>query len=162
MLETDDMRFRLSGSDGNLVCGCVAVVALLVIGMSPHARAADWPMYRMDAGRTASTPESLPAQLSMRWVHRASLAPVPAWPRSRRMNFDRVLQMIVTDGRVVFVGRRTTAEQYIGAATQTVDLAGGTMVPGFVAQRLVGQADRVVLQGLEQLRIGVFQVGGGE
>ncbi len=38
----------------------------------------------------------------------------------------------VTDGRVVFVGRRTTAEQYIGAATQTVDLAGGTMVPGFV------------------------------
>jgi len=72
---------------------------VLVIG---RAVSADWPMYRMDAGRTGFTPESLPDGLSLRWTHEAAHAPMPAWPRSDRMPFDRAYQVVVADGRVIY------------------------------------------------------------
>jgi len=63
---------------------------------------ADWPMYRGDAGRTASTKEPLPDHLAVAWVHHAAHAPMPAWPRSDRMMFDRVNQPVAVGGTVYF------------------------------------------------------------
>lgn len=69
---------------------------------SPKGLAADWPMYRADAGRSGCTAESLPADLRLRWVYRADAPPQPAWPSSNRMAFDFAFQPIVVDGLVVF------------------------------------------------------------
>jgi len=56
----------------------------------------------MDAGRTGFTSEALPDQLSQRWVHQSAHAPMPAWPRSDRMPFDRAYQVVVADGKVIY------------------------------------------------------------
>ncbi|MBN2476373.1 MAG: PQQ-binding-like beta-propeller repeat protein [Pirellulales bacterium] len=64
--------------------------------------AADWPMYRGDAGRTGYTAETLPAGLSLRWSFCLRDAPQPAWPRSQRMLEDRAFQVAVAGGTVFF------------------------------------------------------------
>ena len=63
----------------------------------------DWPMWRYDAGRRASTPEELPAQMSLRWV-RELAPPRPAWPASQdRLQFDASYEPVVA-GKTIFVG----------------------------------------------------------
>ncbi|MCB1125836.1 MAG: PQQ-binding-like beta-propeller repeat protein, partial [Verrucomicrobiae bacterium] len=41
---------------------------LLLFGVLPVAGGGDWPMWRYDAGRTASSPHGLPGGLSLRWT----------------------------------------------------------------------------------------------
>lgn len=65
------------------------VLCLLAVLSGPGpALAADWPMWRCDAGRTAATEEELPAQLHLQWVRR--LPPLePAWTGVADLSFTK-------------------------------------------------------------------------
>jgi hypothetical protein len=69
-----------------------AVSCLLLI--TPSLRAADWPTWRYDAARTASSPENLPESLYLQWV-RQYAPPRPAWPEDPRLLFDGSYEPIV-------------------------------------------------------------------
>ncbi|MBP86336.1 MAG: hypothetical protein CMJ64_06435 [Planctomycetaceae bacterium] len=78
------------------------VIAAIIISLaSGLATAADWPMWRFDGRRSASTPEQLPAALHLQW---SSQQPVPrvAWPEDPRLHFDASLEPIVA-GRTLFI-----------------------------------------------------------
>ena len=63
----------------------------------------DWPMWRYDAGRCASSPEELPAKMHLQWV-RELAPPKPAWPKSQyRLQFDASYEPVVA-GKTIFVG----------------------------------------------------------
>jgi outer membrane protein assembly factor BamB len=64
--------------------------------------AADWPMARGNAARSAAASESLKLPLASAWTYRAPAKPRPAWPRSERMRFDRAMQTVASAGIVVF------------------------------------------------------------
>lgn len=64
------------------------------------SHAGDWPAFRADAARSGYTPDSLPANLVLRWVHRAP-APSPAWPQSGRITYDFAAQPILVGGMVL-------------------------------------------------------------
>ncbi|HOX39674.1 MAG TPA: PQQ-binding-like beta-propeller repeat protein [Candidatus Brocadiia bacterium] len=82
---------------------CFTIVALwLSVSCRPSLRAEDWPMWRCDAGRSASTPEELPKDMSLQWVrHYKPLK--PAWPDEKRMVFDHAYQPISAGG-LLFIG----------------------------------------------------------
>ncbi len=78
-------------------------LAVLLIGCT--ARASDWPMWRSDAQRTASSSEQLPPELKLLWT-RHFTPRVPIWDDPLNldlMTFDRIFEPIVMDGRM-FVG----------------------------------------------------------
>ncbi|MBC8354367.1 MAG: PQQ-binding-like beta-propeller repeat protein [Planctomycetes bacterium] len=77
------------------------VVLVLAWFASAFATAADWPMWRFDGRRSASTPEQLPADLHLQW---SSQQPAPrlAWPEDPRLHFDASLEPIVA-GQTLFV-----------------------------------------------------------
>ncbi|MBL8826987.1 MAG: PQQ-binding-like beta-propeller repeat protein [Planctomycetaceae bacterium] len=73
----------------------------------PHAvLAADWPMWRADAGRSASVETSLADRLTLQWTRQLPPLTV-AWPDQPEMNFDRQYEPIVAAGRM-FVGSSVT------------------------------------------------------
>ena len=77
-----------------------ALLALLFV--TPDGLAADWPMWRYDAARTAASPEELPAELHLQWVR--EYPPLkPAWPDEPRMEFDVVYEPVVM-GKTMYVG----------------------------------------------------------
>ena len=75
---------------------------ILSAGVSVSAHADDWPMYRFDSARSAYTKQSIPNQLSLRWVYRSLHKPKPAWPTSGRIDFDLVFQPIIMGDVVLF------------------------------------------------------------
>ncbi|MCH7987581.1 MAG: PQQ-binding-like beta-propeller repeat protein [Planctomycetes bacterium] len=79
-----------------------AVLALLLISSPAFVAAADWPMYRGDAGRTGFTAESLPARIVPQWIYRSPHKPASAWPRDVRMDFDRAFHVVVANGTLYF------------------------------------------------------------
>ncbi|MCP4259030.1 MAG: PQQ-binding-like beta-propeller repeat protein [Planctomycetes bacterium] len=63
----------------------------------------DWPMWRYDAGRCASSPEELPTSMHLQWI-RELAPPKPAWPKSQyRLQFDASYEPVVA-GKTIFVG----------------------------------------------------------
>jgi len=67
--------------------------------------ALDWPMWRYDAGRTAASPEELPAELHPQWIRQYS-AREPVWddPLNRDlMPLDAVFEPIVL-GDTLYIG----------------------------------------------------------
>ncbi len=85
---------------------CRLYAALLVVGLSlwPIAvsPAADWPMWRHDARRSAASPQELAPRLHLHWVR--ELPPLtPAWPDQPKMQFDAAYEPIVL-GKTLFVG----------------------------------------------------------
>src|SRR5215210_5186172 len=76
-------------------------LALLLLQASQPGTG-DWPMAGRDAQRSGFTPEELPANLSLRWTHASAHPPMPAWPSSDRLAFDRVSVPIVSGGLVFF------------------------------------------------------------
>lgn len=80
----------------------ISVLTALAVGTVAVASASDWPTYRHDADRSGFTAESLPDSLDLQWSFHMRHAPSPAWPRSKRMTFDRAPQTIIADGRVFF------------------------------------------------------------
>ena len=65
------------------------------------AAAEDWPMWRCDAGHSATTTQELPAALHLQW-ERQFPALTPAWPDQRRMKFDVTYEPVVM-GKAMFV-----------------------------------------------------------
>ena len=65
----------------NLRFGTAVLLALLT---SHAATGADWPMWRFDGRRSASTPEQLPAELHLQWSIQQP-APRLAWPEDARL-----------------------------------------------------------------------------
>jgi outer membrane protein assembly factor BamB len=78
------------------------LLTLLLSVIGSVSALADWPTYRHDAARTGYTPESIPNQLALRWVHRSTHAPKPAWPTSTRIDFDLVFQPIIMGDLILF------------------------------------------------------------
>jgi len=81
------------------------VVMLAILSTCRSAPAADWPMWRCDAGRRAVSTEQLPADLQLQWTRQFSPR-VQAWDDPLNldlMTYDRVFEPIVMDGRM-FVG----------------------------------------------------------
>ena len=69
------------------------------------AVAADWPMWRADARRSASTSEQLPAELHLQWSVQHS-APRLAWPEDPRLHFDASLEPIVVGKTLLIASSR--------------------------------------------------------
>ena len=94
----------------------LAVVFLALLGIllvvASVAPAADWPMWRYDAGRTAVSPEPLPADLHLQWSRRLA-PPLPAWPASQtKLQFDASYEPVVLGKRLFIasmVSDRVTA-----------------------------------------------------
>ena len=79
----------------------LTLVAVSLLG-SAQIGFADWPMWRYDAGHTASSPDSLPHALGLKW-YREESPRLPVWddPLNRDlMPYDRVFEPIVADGRI--------------------------------------------------------------
>nr|MCU0981049.1 hypothetical protein [Pirellulaceae bacterium] len=76
---------------------------LMVLGLLPgtDALGSDWPQFRYDAGRTAASPEELPATLHLQWT-RSFPAPRPAFPGEVRLRFDASYEPVVL-GKTLFV-----------------------------------------------------------
>ena len=75
----------------------------MIFFQSAVAHGYDWPMWRYNAGRSAASPEQLPAELSLQWF-RELAAPKPAWPASQdRLQFDASYEPVVA-GKTIFVG----------------------------------------------------------
>lgn len=64
--------------------------------------AADWPMYRADAGRSGYSAQPLGPSLSLAWEIRERHAPAPAWPMSQRMLYDRAYEPVVAAGTLYY------------------------------------------------------------
>ena len=94
----------------------IAAFLFLFLGLVVDVRSADWPTYRHDNSRSATTAEKIDAEkLELSWVHRAALAPRPAWAgpakwdayagirglRSMR-NYDPAFHVVVVDGSVYY------------------------------------------------------------
>jgi outer membrane protein assembly factor BamB len=80
----------------------LSLSASLIVSTFASAVADDWPTYRHDASRSGFTEETLPDSLHLRWSFQMQHAPKPAWPRSKRMTFDRSPQTVIADGRIFF------------------------------------------------------------
>jgi len=79
----------------------IACLFLFVAGLE-SAQAADWPMWRSNAARTASSDQPLPNELHLQWVRKLPPLEV-AWPDQEMMWFDRQYEPIVA-GQRIFIG----------------------------------------------------------
>jgi outer membrane protein assembly factor BamB len=85
---------------------CTALGLLAIDGV----QAADWPMWRYDAGRTAASPHELPTVLHQQWTLQLP-ALQPAWENALNqdlMQFDRAYEPVVA-GNSLFIGSSISA-----------------------------------------------------
>ena len=81
-------------------CTLTIFITLLIIFSGSSSLAADWPMWRHDAARSAVTTEQLPAQLHLQWVHQLA-KPKPAWPDNQyKLQFDMSYEPVVSGGKM--------------------------------------------------------------
>lgn len=83
----------------------ILLFLLLWIPVHVAAQHHDWPMWRRDAGRSASTPEKLPDELFHQWTVRYTPR-TPVWDdplNQNLMQFDRIFEPIVAENKV-FIG----------------------------------------------------------
>ncbi|MEJ2703895.1 MAG: PQQ-binding-like beta-propeller repeat protein [Sedimentisphaerales bacterium] len=105
---------KLSGPINSRYCLLVLVCCGLGVAV---AGAHDWPTWRYDAGRSAATPEELPAQLHLQWTRKLA-RPTPAWPESQdRLQFDASYEPVVA-GKTLFIGSMV-ADRVTAYDTQT-------------------------------------------
>jgi len=76
-------------------------LVLAAFFFGPAARGEDWPTWRHDAHRSASSPERLPAELHLQWIRKLGRIR-SAWPTERRSQFDGSYEPVVA-GRTVLV-----------------------------------------------------------
>ncbi len=83
----------------------LAIIAVTSVAAPQKLAAGDWPTFRYDAGRTATSPHELPAELHLQWARQ--YAPrVTVWDdplNQDLMKYDRVFEPIVL-GNTLFVG----------------------------------------------------------
>ncbi len=73
---------------------------LCFVAYATGVQAADWPMWRYNANRGASSPDALSSDLHLKWVR--TLTPAqPAWPPTQpRLQFDAAAQPVAAEGRL--------------------------------------------------------------
>jgi len=82
---------------------CLALLSISIL--AADVPAGDWPMWRYDAGRSASSPCELPGKLYLQWVREYPRLE-PAWedPLNRDlMQYDKVYEPVVM-GKTLFIG----------------------------------------------------------
>ena len=88
----------------------VIIIILVWFATAPGAvelEGADWPMWRFDASRSASSDESLAGQLHLQWVRKLG-KPRPAWPLEQyKLQFDVSYEPVVM-GKSIFVPSMVT------------------------------------------------------
>ncbi|NIA13748.1 MAG: PQQ-binding-like beta-propeller repeat protein [Nitrospiraceae bacterium] len=85
--------------------GAIRTLTALALLCATSALAADWPMWRYDAGRTAASPGQLPGELRLAWVRQFTQRE-PVWddPLNRDlMRFDNTFEPVVL-GQTLFLG----------------------------------------------------------
>jgi len=112
-------------------------VAIIACGASLATAADDWPMWRCDAGRTASCDQELGDRCHLQWVRR--LPPQrPAWKDEKRLQFDRGYMPVVRRG-LMFVGSTVsdtlTAYDLASGAERWRFYCGGPVRPAPLAWR---------------------------
>jgi len=79
--------------------------------------AADWPMWRYDAGRTAASPEELPERMALQWV-RELPTPQAAWSWDQyKLQFDASYEPIAAGNRVFVASMVRDSVTALDAAT---------------------------------------------
>ena len=81
-------------------------LTLWLLACPALVRAADWPMDRYDAQRSAASPQELPARLHLQWVRQLP-ALKPAWPDQPALQFDAAYVPVVL-GKTMFIGSSRT------------------------------------------------------
>jgi outer membrane protein assembly factor BamB len=79
--------------------------ALSFVLLTTFAAAADWPTWRADSNRSASTAEELPSELHLQWSMQKSVLK-PAWPEDIRLQFDANYEPIVV-GETMYLSSST-------------------------------------------------------
>ena len=91
--------------------------ALLVsLSFISPASGADWPMWRHDANRSATTDEALPDQLSLIWSLQLP-ALTAAWQEDQRLHYDGGYEPIVSGGLIFIASSRNDSVTACDAAT---------------------------------------------
>lgn len=85
----------------------LSLLGILVICAGRSARGTDWPMWRADPQRSATTSEALGETLALQWTLELA-PPEPCWPWEQfRIRFDASYEPIVADG-LLFVPSMVT------------------------------------------------------
>jgi len=95
------------------------VLAACALAACMPAAAADWPQQRYDAGRTAASPESLPAEMHVQWI-RELPPPRPAFPGEVRLRYDATYEPVAA-GELLFVPSMVT-DSLTALDTETGDV----------------------------------------
>jgi outer membrane protein assembly factor BamB len=90
--------------------------AIVFLAIPQDLRAADWPMWRYDANRSAASPHELPAKLYLQWV-REYRPMTPAWPDQDKMQFDIVREPVVVGQTMYFNSSRYDAMRAVDTRT---------------------------------------------
>ena len=80
-------------------------ILFIIISLLTQAQFYDWPTWRYDHNRSASTPEQLADKLYLQWQVKYS-ARIPVWDdplNQNLMQFDRIFEPIVADNKI-FLG----------------------------------------------------------
>ena len=77
-------------------------LCVLAVSVCASALAADWPMWRHDANRSAASSQSLPDGLHLRWVRKLPAVQL-TWPHEPRLHFDASHEPVVM-GKTLFLG----------------------------------------------------------
>ncbi|MCE9553386.1 MAG: PQQ-binding-like beta-propeller repeat protein [Planctomycetes bacterium] len=77
----------------------VLLLAETLFSGAKSAKAEDWPMWRNNAGRTATTSQHLSDRLRLLWAQQLA-PPSMAWPEDPKMMFDRANEPIVVGKRL--------------------------------------------------------------
>ena len=78
--------------------------------------AADWPMWRYDANRSAASPAELPGKLYLQWK-REYRPTTAAWPDQAKMQFDIVREPVVVGQTMYFNSSRYDAIRAVDTRT---------------------------------------------
>jgi len=73
--------------------------AIFLLWLKPVVSTEEWPQYRFNAGRTASSPNELPESMTLQWSRQLP-ATAPAWPAEPRKDFDWYYHPIAANGMV--------------------------------------------------------------
>jgi len=79
----------------------------LLLSLSTAARANDWPMWRLNAQRSAHTEQTVPDQLHVQWVHQ--LPPLDPAFKNSRLQFDAGYEPVVKNGILFYGSSRTNS-----------------------------------------------------
>jgi outer membrane protein assembly factor BamB len=85
---------------------CFRLVVAALLACAAPLTAADWPMWRYDANRSAASPQELAPRLHLQWVQ-TFIPQRPAWPDQPAMPFDNAYEPIVV-GHTLYLGTSRT------------------------------------------------------